>query len=84
MSMICNGESTGSPPVFAYGWAFDRKFGWDYAVHNKLTRPLRANDYPAKKFGIKELNYGMITKEMEDDKVMISTDVNQYIIQMQQ
>ena len=64
--MLANSER--NPPVFAYGWAFDRKFEWDYAVHNKLTRPLRANDYPAKKFGIKELNYGMITKEMEKDE----------------
>ena len=66
--MICNSESTGSPPVFAYGWAYDYNFNWDYAVHNKLTRPLDPDDYLAKKYGIQELNYGMITKEMEEDE----------------
>ena len=64
--MMGNNES--SPPVFAYGWAYDRKFNWDYAVHNKLTRPLDPDYYLAKKYGIQELNYGMITKEMEEDK----------------
>ena len=62
------GNSESSPPVFAYGWAYDRKFTWDYAVHNKLTCSLRPDDYLVEKYGIQELNYGMITKEMGENE----------------